>query len=143
MAKKQMSFAEKSAKHKSHKDWKTVKYIKSERSAKTGNWRFNESYVQLAANENLDQALKRMDEEVKALTKKMATIDEETKEVDKKSKVKPEVIDEEADIKMEKPEKATSAENEVQVYVKAKSKVSTPIKDSKITGDESQPASKT
>ncbi len=26
MAKKQMSFAEKAAKHKLHKDWKTIKY---------------------------------------------------------------------------------------------------------------------
>ncbi len=52
MAKKQMSFAEKATRHKSHKDRKTVKYVKSERSEKTGSWRFNESFIQLATNEN-------------------------------------------------------------------------------------------
>lgn len=140
-----MSFAEKAAKQKLRKDWKTIKYIKSERSSKTGNWRFNESYVQLATNENLDQALKRIDEEVKALTKKMSTIDEASKDVDKKSKAGSEVIDEKDDIKMEKPEKVTSAENEPQVDMKteAEPKASIPIKESKTTSDDQQPASKT
>ncbi len=81
MAKKQMSFAEKASKHKSHKDWKTVKYVKSEQSSKTGNWRFNESFIQLATNENLDQALSRMEDEIKALAKEMASIEENVPEV--------------------------------------------------------------
>ena len=90
MAKKQMSFAEKAAKHKSNKDWKTVKYVKSERSSKTGNWRFNENYIQLATNENLDQALTRMEQEVKALAEEMASIEESSVKVEEKVEVKTE-----------------------------------------------------
>ncbi len=103
MAKKQMSFAEKAAKHKAHKDWKTIKYVKSERSQKTGNWRFNESYIQLAANENIDQALTRMEKEVKALMAEMATIDdsivkEETKSVAQEAKEEvPQAVESEPD----------------------------------------------
>ncbi|MFC1786242.1 hypothetical protein ACFLZA_02635 [Candidatus Neomarinimicrobiota bacterium] len=48
MAKKQLTFAEKATKQKSQKDWKTVKFVKSERSDKTGSWRFNESFIRLA-----------------------------------------------------------------------------------------------
>ena len=92
MAKKQMSFAEKALKHKSHKDWKTVKYVKSERSDKTGSWRFNESYIQLEGNENLDQALNRIEEEVKALAKEMASIEENVPVAEEKPKKKTEEI---------------------------------------------------
>ena len=88
MAKKQMSFAEKAAKHKLHKDWKTVKYVKSERSQKTGSWRFNESFIQLATNENLDQALTRMEKEVKALAEEMATIESSSTEKEQKKEIK-------------------------------------------------------
>ena len=86
MAKKQMSFAEKAAKHKLHKDWKTVKYVKSERSGKTGSWRFNESFIQLASNEDLDKALTRMENEVKALAEEMALIEENVPKVEEKPK---------------------------------------------------------
>ncbi len=92
MAKKQMSFAEKAAKHKSNKDWKTVKYVKSERSSKTGNWRFNEKYIQLASNENLDQALTRMEDEIKALAKEMASIEENVPKVEEKPEEKTEEV---------------------------------------------------
>ena len=92
MAKKQMSFAEKAASHKSKKDWKTVQYVKSERSEKTGSWRFNESFIQLAANENLDQALARMEQEVKALAEEMASIKENTPKVDEKLEEKVEEV---------------------------------------------------
>lgn len=92
MAKKQMSFAEKAAKHKAQKDWKTVKYVKSERSDKTGSWRFNESYIQLASNENIDQALNRMEQEVQALAKEMASIEESTPKVDDKPETKVEEV---------------------------------------------------
>jgi len=61
MAKKQ-SFAEKAAKKKK-KDLSTyVKYIKSVKSEKTGYWRFNEQMIEVKTGENLDGALKRMDE---------------------------------------------------------------------------------
>ena len=107
MAKKQMSFAEKALKHKSHKDWKTVKYVKSERSDKTGNWRFNENFIQLAANEDLDQALTRMENEVKALAKEMASIEENTPKVDEKQEVKTEEVLESKEVESEPETKVT------------------------------------
>ena len=45
MAKKQLSFAEKAAKKKD-KGLKSVKFIKSILSEKTGHWRFKEKIVQ-------------------------------------------------------------------------------------------------
>lgn len=84
MAKKQLSFAEKATKHKTQKDLKTVQYVKSERSDKTGSWRFNEKFIQLASNENIDQALDRMKKEVKALAEEMAYIEDNTSKVDEK-----------------------------------------------------------
>ena len=59
---KQQSFAEKAAKKKK-KDLSTyVKYIKSVKSEKTGYWRFNEQMIEVKTGENLDGALKRMNE---------------------------------------------------------------------------------
>ena len=84
MAKKQMSFAEKAAKHKG-KNYKTVKFVKSERSDKTGMWRFNEKFIQLAPNENIDQALSRMENEIKALAKEMANIEDKSAKVEEKT----------------------------------------------------------
>ncbi|MFC1565411.1 hypothetical protein ACFL4B_00510 [Candidatus Neomarinimicrobiota bacterium] len=85
MAKKQLSFAEKATKQKSQKDWKTVKFVKSERSDKTGSWRFNESFIRLATNENIDQALTRMEKEVKELAEEMASMEDISPIVDNKS----------------------------------------------------------
>ena len=116
MAKKLMSFAEKAAKHKSHKEWKTVKYVKSERSTKTGNWRFNENFIQLATNENLDQALTRMEDEIKALAKEMASIEENVPKVEKKPEEKTEEVLEtkeiETDVKIDPVVKAEEKETE-------------------------------
>jgi small nuclear ribonucleoprotein (snRNP)-like protein len=39
-----------------------VKYVKSVKSEKTGFWRFNEQMVKLRGGEDLNAALKRMDE---------------------------------------------------------------------------------
>jgi len=96
MAKKQLSFAEKAAKPKSQKDWKTVKFVKSERSDKTGSWRFNESFIRLATNENLDQALNRMEKEVKELAEEMTSIEDISPIIDNKSEEKIEAKVEEA-----------------------------------------------
>ena len=119
MAKKQMSFAEKAAKHK-NKDLKTIKYVKSEKIGKSGNWRFNENFIQLAANENLDQALVRMDQEVKTLAKEMSSIEdmsakkatvieeavEEVKAEATKEEAKPEeVVDPSVKPEVKEPEK--------------------------------------
>lgn len=61
MAKKQKSFADKAAGNASS-DSTYVKYVKSVQSKDTGRWRFNEQIVRMNKGENLDSALKRMDE---------------------------------------------------------------------------------
>ena len=61
MAKKQKSFADKAAGSKD-KESVYVKYVKSVKSEKTGQWRFNEQMVRSQKGEQLDVALKRMDE---------------------------------------------------------------------------------
>ena len=59
---KQQSFAEKAAKKKKKNLSTYVKYIKSVKSEKTGYWRFNEQMIEVKEGENLDGALKRMNE---------------------------------------------------------------------------------
>ena len=61
MAKKQKSFADKASGNK-NKESVFVKYVKSIQSEETGGWRFNEQMVQMQKGEQLDSALKRMDE---------------------------------------------------------------------------------
>ena len=61
MAKKQKSFADKAA-GSSDKDVVYVKYVNSIRSEKTGHWRFNEQMIKTKKGEQLDVALKRLDE---------------------------------------------------------------------------------
>ena len=61
MAKKQKSFADKAVGNKD-KDAVYVKYVKSVKSDKTGQWRFNEQMIRTNKGEQLDAALKRMDE---------------------------------------------------------------------------------
>ena len=62
MAKKQKSFADKASGRSAEENAVMVKYVKSVKSEKTGFWRFNEQMVKLRDGENLDAALKRMDE---------------------------------------------------------------------------------
>jgi hypothetical protein len=62
MAKKQKSFADKASGKGGAADAVMVKYVKSVKSEKTGFWRFNEKMIKLRGGENLDEALKRMDE---------------------------------------------------------------------------------
>ena len=62
MAKKQKSFADKASGKSAEKDAIMVKYVKSIKSEKTGYWRFNEQMIKLRDGENLDSALKKLDE---------------------------------------------------------------------------------
>ena len=62
MAKKQKSFADKASGKGADADSVMVKYVKSVKSEKTGFWRFNEQMIKLRGGENLDAALKNMDE---------------------------------------------------------------------------------
>jgi len=117
MAKKQLSFAEKAAKQKSQKDWKTVKFVKSERSDKTGSWRFNESIIRLATNENLDQALSRMEKEIKELAEEMTSIEDISPIVDNKSDEKVvEVVKAKVEAKVEAKE--TDVDTKIDTAVK-------------------------
>ena len=72
---KQQSFADKATKKKK-KDLSTyVKYIKSVKSEKTGYWRFNEQMIHIKEGENLDGALKRMDELNQVLDMEMPVVE--------------------------------------------------------------------
>ena len=62
MAKKQKSFADKASGRGADVDAVMVKYVKSVKSEKTGFWRFNEQMVKLRDGEDLNAALKRLDE---------------------------------------------------------------------------------
>ena len=62
MAKKQKSFADKASGKGADADSVMVKYVKSIKSEKTGVWRFNEQMIKLRGGENLETALKRIDE---------------------------------------------------------------------------------
>tara|TARA_B100001564_G_scaffold170796_1_gene143567 strand:- start:585 stop:902 length:318 start_codon:yes stop_codon:yes gene_type:complete len=64
MAKKQKSFADKASGRGTDADAVMVKYVKSVKSKKTGFWRFNEQMVKLRDGEDLNAALKRLDEAV-------------------------------------------------------------------------------
>jgi hypothetical protein len=77
---KQLSFAEKVAKKKKKNPSTYIKYIKSVQSEKTGYWRFNEQMIQVKEGENLDGALKRMEEEAQAIDMEMP-VDESAAEV--------------------------------------------------------------
>jgi hypothetical protein len=116
MAKKQLSFAEKATKQRSQKEWKTVKFVKSERSDKTGSWRFNESFIRLATNENLDQALSRMEKEIKELTEEMTSIEDISPIVDNKSDEK---VEEVVEAKVEEivEEKETDVDTKIDTAV--------------------------
>ena len=70
---KQQSFADKASKKKGKSLGTFVKYIKSILSEKTGHWRFNEQIVNIKDGENLDSALKRIEEEKQALDIEMPT----------------------------------------------------------------------
>ena len=72
---KQQSFAEKAAKKKKKNLSTYVKYIKSVKSEKTGYWRFNEQMIEVKEGENLDGALKRMDELNQVLDMEMPVVE--------------------------------------------------------------------
>jgi len=72
---KQQSFAEKAAKKKKKNLSTYVKYIKSVKSEKTGYWRFNEQMIEVKKGENLDGALKRMDEVAQVLDMEIPVVE--------------------------------------------------------------------
>ena len=93
MAKKQKSFADKTAGNASG-DSVYVKYVKSVQSEDTGRWRFNEQMVRMNKGEQLDSALKRMDEaanlvdiDLSEFEKKVETDNDDNQDKELSSKV--------------------------------------------------------
>ena len=84
MAKKQKSFADKASGKGADADSVMVKYIKSVKSEKTGFWRFNEQMIKLRGGENLDAALKRMDEASNLVDIDLSEFESKAKEVEEK-----------------------------------------------------------
>ena len=88
MAKKQKSFADKASGSK-EKDAVFVKYVKSVQSEITGMWRFNEQMVKTYKGEQLDIALKRMDEVANLVDIDLSAFDKK-EEVSSESEINPE-----------------------------------------------------
>ena len=84
MAKKQKSFADKASGKGVDADSVMVKYVKSVKSEKTGFWRFNEQMIKLRGGENLDAALKRMDEASNLIDIDLSEFEPEAKEAEQK-----------------------------------------------------------
>ena len=90
MAKKQKSFADKASGKGADADSVMVKYVKSVKSEKTGFWRFNEQMIKLRGGENLDAALKRMDEASNLVDIDLSEFESKEKEAEEKVSVKKE-----------------------------------------------------
>ena len=103
MAKKQ-TFTSKLSKQGSN--FKYVKHIKSVRSEDTGHIKFLENMVRLEENENLDQALKRMEEE----SKQVLSFGEVLEEASMEEQPKEEAPVEEAPAEEESKEEAPAEE---------------------------------
>ena len=84
MAKKQKSFADKASGKGADADSVMVKYVKSVKSEKTGFWRFNEKMIKLRGGENLDTALKRMDEASNLVDIDLSEFESKAKEAEEK-----------------------------------------------------------
>ena len=103
MAKKQ-TFTSKLSKQDSN--FKYVKHIKSVKSEDTGHIKFLENMVRLEENENLDQALKRMEEE----SKQVLSFGEVLEEASLEEQPKEEAPVEEAPAEEESKEEAPAEE---------------------------------
>ena len=104
MAKKQ-TFTSKLSKQGSN--FKYVKHIKSVKSEDTGHIKFLENMVRLEENENLDQALKRMEEE----SKQVLSFGEVLEEASTEEQPTEEVPVEEAPAEEESKEEAPAEES--------------------------------
>ena len=84
MAKKQKSFADKASGKGADADSVMVKYVKSIKSEKTGFWRFNEQMIKLRGGENLNEALKRMNEASNLVDIDLSEFESNAKEAEEK-----------------------------------------------------------
>ena len=107
MAKKQ-TFTSKLSKQGSN--FKYIKHIKSVKSEDTGHIKFLENMVRLEENENLDQALKRMEEESKQVLSFGEVLEEASTEEQPKEEAPAEEPTEEAPAEEESKEEAPAEE---------------------------------
>ncbi len=77
MAKKQLSFAEKAKTKKTGKELTYVKLVRSVKSKSGDSWRFNEQILGMSKGENIDSALKRLDDQEKLIHAVMPQIKRE------------------------------------------------------------------
>ena len=91
MAKKQKSFADKASGKGDDADAVMVKYVKSVKSEKTGFWRFNEQMVKLRGGEDLNAALKRMDEASNLVDIDLSGFESQEDDVEKNESPKEEI----------------------------------------------------
>ena len=91
MAKKQKSFADKASGNK-NKDSVFVKYVKSIQSEETGGWRFNEQIIQMQKGEQLEAALKRIDEVANLVDIDLSQFSNLEKNSDENVELKEEVV---------------------------------------------------
>ena len=91
MAKKQKSFADKASGNK-NKDSVFVKYVKSIQSEQTGGWRFNEQIIQMQKGEQLEAALKRIDEVANLVDIDLSQFSNLEKNSDENVELKEEVV---------------------------------------------------
>ena len=127
MAKKQKSFAEKASSKGEGKDLVHVKYVKSVKSDKEGFWRFNESMIAMEKGQNLDVALKELEDAENLVDIVMPGSDEALAE--EKAKVAEEVPAEEP--KEEAPAEEEAKEEAPAEEPKEEAKEEAPAEDPK------------
>ncbi len=94
MAKKQKSFAEKASSRKAKKDLSYVKLVKSVKSDKEGHWRFKEKMIGLEKGENIDAALKRMEDQASLAHMEMPVADKGPVAKDENIETQDEILEE-------------------------------------------------
>ena len=110
MAKKQKSFAEKASSKGGDKEIVHVKYVKSVKSDKEGFWRFNESMIAMEKGQNLDVALKELEDAENLVDIVMPGSDEALAEEEAKEEAPAEESKEEAPAEEEAKEEAPAEE---------------------------------
>jgi ribosomal protein S21 len=137
MAKKQ-TFTSKLSKQGSN--FKYVKHIKSVKSEDTGHIKFLENMVRLEENENLDQALKRMEEE----SKQVLSFGEVLEEVSTEEQPTEEAPVEEAPAEEESKEEAPAEQPTEEAPAEEESKEEAPAEQptEEAPAEEPEPATK-
>ena len=131
MAKKQ-TFTSKLSKQDSN--FKYVKHIKSVKSEDTGHIKFLENMVRLEENENLDQALKRMEEE----SKQVLSFGEVLEEASLEEQPKEEAPVEEAPAEEESKEEAPAEKPTEEAPAEEQPKEEAPVEEA--PAEEAEPA---